>query len=129
MEQFVDNIGRLDDLNIVFINDKLKVLSYCSCLLLACDFILNAYLLTCLLSSNTQGLIPAMEILFPTVENRYCVKYIYNNFKVNHKGMKLKSVLWRCVDTISVKEFEKGMQYLKSLDEEDWKYLVDIDPT
>ena len=109
MEQFAGNISRLDDLNLVFINEKLKVLSYCSCLLLACDFILNAYLLTCLLSCNTQGLIPAMVTLFPTVENRYCVKHIYNNFKVNHKGMELKSVLWRCVGTISVKEFERGM--------------------
>ena len=56
------------------------------------------------------------------------MKHIYNNFKVNHKGMELKSVLWRCVGTILVKEFERGMKYLKSLDEEVWKYLVDIDP-
>ena len=46
-----------------------------------------------------------METLFPTVEHMYCVKHIYNNFKVNHKGMELKSVLWRYVGTISVKEF------------------------
>ena len=50
-----------------------------------------------------------MVTLFPTVENRYCMKHIYNNFKVNHKGMELKSVLWRCVGIISVKEFERGM--------------------
>ena len=57
-----------------------------------------------------------METLFPTVEHRYCVKHIYNNFKVNHKGMELKSVLWRCVGTISVKEFERGMEHLKSME-------------
>ena len=59
-----------------------------------------------------------METLFPTVEHRYCVKHIYNNFKVNHKGMKLKSVLWRYAGTISVREFERGMDHLKSLDEQ-----------
>ena len=107
LEQFANDIGRPDDLNLVFISDRLKVLSYCSCLLLACDFILNAYLLTCLLSCNTQGLIPAMETLFPIVENKYCVKDIYNYFKVNHKGMELKSVLWRCVGTTSVKAFKR----------------------
>ncbi|XP_030969820.1 uncharacterized protein LOC115990099 [Quercus lobata] len=61
LEQFADDIGRPNELNLVFISDRQK------------------------------GLLLAMETLFPTVEHRYCVKYIYNNFKVNHKGMKLKS--------------------------------------
>ena len=69
-----------------------------------------------------------METLFPTVEHRYCVKHIYINFKVNHNGMELKSVLWRCVSITLVRESEKGMQYLKDLNEQAWKYLADIDP-
>lgn len=69
-----------------------------------------------------------METLFPTVEHRYCVKHVYNNFKVNYKGMELKSVLWRCAGTTSAREFERGMDHLKSLDEEAWKYLTDIEP-
>ena len=43
---------------------------------------------------------------------------VHNNFKVNHKDMELKSVLWRYVGTTSVREFERGMNLLKSLDEE-----------
>ena len=113
MEQFANDIGRPKDLNLVFISERQKVT--CSCLLLAYDFILNAYLLTCLLSCNTQGLIPAMETLFPIVEHRYYVKHTYNNFKVKHKGMQLKSVLWRCAGTTLVTEFKRGMQYLKSM--------------
>ena len=69
-----------------------------------------------------------METLFPTVEHRYCVKHIYNHFKVNHKGIELKSVLWRCVGITLVRESDMGMQYLKDLNEEAWKYLADIDP-
>ena len=69
-----------------------------------------------------------METLFPTVKHRYCVKHIYNNFKVNHKGMELKSVLWRCASTTSVREFKRGMEHLKSLDKEAWKDLADIEP-
>ena len=45
---------------------------------------------------DNQGLIPAMEMLFPTVEHRFCVKHIYNNFKLNFKGLELKATLWRC---------------------------------
>ena len=63
-----------------------------------------------------------METLFPTVEHRYCVTHIYNNFKVNHKGMELKSVLWRCAGTTSVSEFERGMDHLKSLDEQAYDF-------
>ena len=45
---------------------------------------------------DNQGLIPAMEMLFPTVEHRFCMKHIYNNFKLNFKGLELKATLWRC---------------------------------
>ncbi|KAL0002075.1 hypothetical protein SO802_015856 [Lithocarpus litseifolius] len=55
------------------------------------------------------GLIPAMETLFLTVEHSYCVKHIYNNFKVNHKRLELKDALWRCATTTIVREFERGM--------------------
>jgi len=58
-----------------------------------------------------------METLFPTVAHRYCVKHIYNNFKVNHKRLEPKDALWSCATTTTVREFERGMQYMKELDE------------
>ena len=54
-----------------------------------------------------------MEMLFPTVEHRFCVKHIYNNFKLNFKGLELKAALWRCATVTTVKEFEKRMQDMK----------------
>ena len=78
---------------------------------------------------DNQGLIPAMEMLFPTVEHRFCVKHIYNNFKLNFKGLELKAALWRCAAATTVREFEKRMQDIKELDKEAWEYLVDIQPT
>ena len=56
-----------------------------------------------------QGLIPTIEKLFPTVEHRYYVKHIYNNFKVDHKGLELKDALWRCATATTVREFERCM--------------------
>ena len=87
-------------------------------------------MLTCLLAYLIVGLSTcnAMETLFPTIEHKYCVRHIYNNFEVNHMGMELKSVVWRCAGTTSVREFERGMKHLKSLDEEAWKYLADKEP-
>ncbi|XP_030924646.1 uncharacterized protein LOC115951617 [Quercus lobata] len=88
LEQFADDIGEPEDLNLVFISDRQK------------------------------GLLLTMETPFPIVEHRYCVKHIYNNFKVNHKSMELKSVLWRCASTTSIRDFDRRMEHLKSLDEE-----------
>ena len=42
---------------------------------------------------DNQGLIPTMKMLFPIVEHRFCVKYIYSNFKLNFKGLELKAAL------------------------------------
>ena len=68
-------------------------------------------------------------MLFPTVEHIFCVKHIYNNFKLNFKGLELKAALWRRAAATTVREFEKRMQDMKELDKEVWEYLVDIQPT
>ena len=78
---------------------------------------------------DNQGLIPAMEMLFPTVEHKFCVKHIYNNFKLNFNGLELKAALWSYVAATTVKEFEKRMQDMKELDKEAWEYQADIQPT
>ena len=67
-----------------------------------------------------------MEMLFPTVEHRFSMKHIYNNFKLNFKCLELKVALWRCAATTTIREFEKRMQDLKELDKEAWKSLADI---
>ena len=76
-----------------------------------------------------QSLTPTIETLFPTVEHRYRVKHIYNNFKVDHKGLELKDALWRCAATTTVREFERCMQYIRDLDEKAYEYLAKIAPT
>ena len=54
------------------------------------------------------------------------MKHIYNNFKVNHKGLELKDALWRCATATTVMEFERGMQYIKDLDEKAYHYFANI---
>ena len=75
-----------------------------------------------------QELIPAIETLFPIVEHRYCVKHIYNNFKIDHKGLELKDTMWRCATATTVREFERCMQYIRDLDEKAYDYLAKIAP-
>ena len=42
--------------------------------------------------------------------------------------MELKSVQWRCASTTSVREFDRGMEHLKSLDEKALKHLAGVEP-
>ena len=60
------------------------------------------------------------------MEHRYYVKHIYNNFKVDHKGLELKDALWRCAAATTVKEFERCMQYIMDMDEKAYEYLANI---
>ena len=69
-----------------------------------------------------------METLFPTLDHRYCVKHIYNNFKIDHKGLELKDALWRYAAATTVREFERYMQYIRDLDEKAYEYLANIAP-
>ena len=34
-----------------------------------------------------------MEMLFPTVKYRFCVKHIYNNFKLNFQGFRIEGCI------------------------------------
>ena len=52
-----------------------------------------------------------MEMLFPTVEHKFCVKHIYNNFKLNFNGLELKAALWSCVAAI-YKNLERLEDYV-----------------
>ena len=68
-------------------------------------------------------------MLFPTCEDKYCVKHIYNNFKVDHNGLELKDALWRCAQATIIRELERRMQEMKDLDVKACEYLADINPT
>ncbi|XP_065624097.1 uncharacterized protein LOC136065199 [Quercus suber] len=130
LQTFAEDIGRPDELNLVFISDRQKVILvlFISTLYLFV-FILRliVFIVDCMY--HNQRLIPAMEMLFPTVEHRFCVKHIYNNFKLTFKGLELKAALWRCAAATTVREFEKRMQELKKLDRKAWEYVADIQPT
>ena len=111
----------------VFISDRQKIQKFCLVIL---EWFTSFVELTCFvcLFGYLQRLILVIETLFPTVKLRYYVKHIYNYFKVNHKGLELKDALWRCIAATTVKEFERGMQHIKDLDEKAYQYLANIAP-
>ncbi|RYR11104.1 hypothetical protein Ahy_B05g079590 [Arachis hypogaea] len=43
-----------------------------------------------------EGLLPALDEVIPRVDNRYCVRHLYNNFRKKFSGLELKNQMWRC---------------------------------
>ncbi|KAL0381974.1 UNVERIFIED_CONTAM: hypothetical protein Scaly_0484700 [Sesamum calycinum] len=47
---------------------------------------------------------------------RFCVMHLYNNFKLAHKGLGLKMMLWKAAKATRVVDFEKIMNELRGKD-------------
>ncbi|KAL0292259.1 UNVERIFIED_CONTAM: hypothetical protein Sradi_6996700 [Sesamum radiatum] len=79
------------------------------------------------MSDKQKGFILAFETVFPTAENRFCVRHLHANMKrVGFKGLSYKKALWKAARATAVTEFEarrKEMQMILK-----WTYLRVYDP-
>jgi len=75
-----------------------------------------------------QGLLPAIDKLLAGVEQRFCVRHFYNNFRKRFPGKKLKELMWRAAKATYRNAFEREMMEIKKLSEEAFKYLCEIEP-
>ena len=46
------------------------------------------------ISDKQKGLQLALDELMPNAEYRHCIRHLYNNFKLKHKGLALKNLLF-----------------------------------
>ncbi|XP_058779988.1 uncharacterized protein LOC131653730 [Vicia villosa] len=60
------------------------------------------------ISDQQKGLLPAMEELLPRVEQRFCVRHLYNNFRKRYPGKKLKEIIWKAAKSTYYQAWEKG---------------------
>ncbi|KAL0384156.1 UNVERIFIED_CONTAM: hypothetical protein Sradi_2809900 [Sesamum radiatum] len=74
-----------------------------------------------IMSDKQKGLIDAVDMLLPHCEHRFCV---YSNFKVAHKGLSLKMILWKAAKATRIVDFEKTLCELRDRDKEAFKWLV-----
>ena len=79
-------------------------------------------------SCNVQGLISAVEQLFPQSEHRFCVRHMWQNFQQHFKGDILKNQLWKIARRDTVQLYEKGMEEMKLLNADDHKWLHELEP-
>ena len=76
-----------------------------------------------------QGLINAVEVVFPDVEHRFCVRHLHQNFAKNWKGDNLKNKLWQIARATTRADWLARMAEMKELTQEGYEYLKAINPS
>jgi hypothetical protein len=66
--------------------------------------------------------------LLPEVEQGFCVRHLYNNFRKRFPGKKLKELMWRAAKATYKNAWEKEMKEIKAISDEAFQYLCEIDP-
>jgi hypothetical protein len=67
-----------------------------------------------------------MDELLPDVDQRFCVRHLYNNFRKKHPGKKLKELMWRAAKATYANAFNDAMKEIKDISEGAYEYLKNI---
>ncbi|XP_052726187.1 uncharacterized protein LOC128194666 [Vigna angularis] len=79
-------------------------------------------------SDQEKGLLPAMQQLLPGVDQRFCVRHLYSNFRKKFPGKNLKRMMWRAATATHPQNWEKEMRNIKDINEDAFKHLIAIPP-
>ncbi|GJS79509.1 heat stress transcription factor B-4-like protein [Tanacetum coccineum] len=78
------------------------------------------------ISDRQKGIIPAIKTVYLSAEHRYCLRHIHENMKQGWCGQAYKDLLWRAASTTNVKDFEKCMLELKTMNPKAHEWLNKI---
>ncbi|KAF7827346.1 uncharacterized protein G2W53_018510 [Senna tora] len=81
-----------------------------------------------LVSGGTAGLLPSISELLPNVDQHFCVRHLYNNFRKKFPGQTLKELMWKAAKSTYPAEWEKIMLEMRGVDKNAYKHLLAISP-
>ncbi|GMY35276.1 hypothetical protein FCV25MIE_30518 [Fagus crenata] len=69
-----------------------------------------------------KGLVPAVQSVMQGSYHRFCVRHLFANFKKNHKGKKLKDLMWGAARASTLQEFDAFMREMEAVSKpaHDW---------
>ncbi|XP_072084310.1 uncharacterized protein [Arachis hypogaea] len=79
------------------------------------------------MSDQQKGLFPVYQEVIPGVDNRFCVRHLYSNFRKGSR-VTLKKLMWKCAKATHGKDWERHMAELKAVNQEAYRYLIAIPP-
>ncbi|XP_072077746.1 uncharacterized protein [Arachis hypogaea] len=80
------------------------------------------------MSDQQKGLLPAYEEVIPGVDNRFCVRHLYSNFRKKFPGLQLKKLMWKCAKATHWRDWERHIAEVKAVNQEAYRYLIAIPP-
>ncbi|XP_058759791.1 uncharacterized protein LOC131633092 [Vicia villosa] len=80
------------------------------------------------ISDQQKGLLPAMDELFPAVEQRFCVRHLYNNFRKKYPGKMLKDAIWKAARSTYVQAWEREMRFMRLISDEAYLHMMKTSP-
>lgn len=69
-----------------------------------------------------------MEDLFPNVEQRLCVRYLYNNFRKRYPGKMLKKIIWKAGKSTYSQAWEREMGGMRLISEDLYLHMIKTPP-
>ncbi|RYR28162.1 hypothetical protein Ahy_B01g052280 [Arachis hypogaea] len=72
-------------------------------------------------SVRIQSLLPAYEEVIPGVDNRFCVRHLYSNFRKRFLGLQLKKLMWKCAKTTHWRDWERHMAEVKAVNQDAYR--------
>ncbi|XP_027907647.1 uncharacterized protein LOC114166966 [Vigna unguiculata] len=80
------------------------------------------------ISYQQKGLLPAIQDLLPGVDQRFCVRHLYADFRKRFPGKNLKRLMWSAASATHPEAWEQEMRKIKEINVEAFKYLIAIPP-
>ncbi|KAK4394368.1 hypothetical protein Sango_1907600, partial [Sesamum angolense] len=68
------------------------------------------------ISDRQKDLVEALKDLVPESEHRFCLRHMYENFKMKFKSVELKEYFWKAASTANKREFDGFMKKIEELD-------------
>ncbi|XP_014490332.1 uncharacterized protein LOC106753060 [Vigna radiata var. radiata] len=81
-----------------------------------------------IMSDQQKGLLQAIQEVIPRVDQRFCVRHLYANFRKQFPGKQLKRLMWKAATTTLPQTLEAEMRNIKQLNDDAFKYLFKIPP-
>lgn len=79
-------------------------------------------------TSVKHGFLPAIDEFLSGVDQRFCVRHLYNNFMKKLPEKKLKELMWRATKSTYINVWERELKEIKATSEEAFNYLIQIRP-
>jgi len=80
------------------------------------------------LCDKQKGLVQALANIMPEAEHRFCLRHLYENFRLHHKGLELKKLVWKAAMATRVCDFNLVMEDLKAVNQKAYDWLSQRPP-